>query len=357
MGVKALTAATNNPLKHKAVQIQTPYMPPLPPMDPKEVSPYFLNQAYKKFNRTSKSLSRNLPPHLLPNPVATLPLLPPFKDDMVAQPLANVTTQPQAFYDLTRAFSEETLISFRSSLAKLTDAKKKAAQKAGLSRGSIEYGHRAVAFEATLNARLQQSIEDAFHNVIQDLEEKLGKEEAKRRIEENSIYIRHTMHPTEGQNLRAIAEKDRIIKVQTLSALAEHLGEVNSDDVVKLARLYKQSGYEQEGKEIIATAKSDGLPDIKAFSDLCDDLLYSLVESFFENPIHHVTKMTAQDECNMLIYHLDRCKKAAATIVSRNPDTVLNLVPGLLIWMVNPMLTRVWEQYLRNNHKICSSYL
>ena len=186
MGVKALTAATNNPLKHKAVQIQTPYMPPLPPMDPKEVSPYFLNQAYKKFNRTSKSLSRNLPPHLLPNPVATLPLLPPFKDDMVAQPLANVTTQPQAFYDLTRAFSEETLISFRSSLAKLTDAKKKAAQKAGLSRGSIEYGHRAVAFEATLNARLQQSIEDAFHNVIQDLEEKLGKEEAKRRIEEGN---------------------------------------------------------------------------------------------------------------------------------------------------------------------------
>ncbi|MBM3579690.1 MAG: hypothetical protein FJX34_02830, partial [Alphaproteobacteria bacterium] len=104
------------------------------------------------------------------------------------------------FHLLSRRFLSTTNQhnAFRHHAAQIMDGFRQSFVKYGIDRRSLEAGHRLVAARTTLLTRL--SLETAEHPIPEI---------------KNDVYIRFTTHPTEGQNLRAIREKDSLVKLAT----------------------------------------------------------------------------------------------------------------------------------------------
>lgn len=187
------------------------------------------------------------------------------------------------------------------------------------SKNSLESGHKIIAVRTTLVPRIHLEIKGELQDEVRDLERKIGREALKERIEENNAYIRFTAHPTEGQNLRAIREKDAIVKLQTVLVGVLEKEEVTAEDVLKVARVASEVGIKNS---IVEEAKSSGVPGFTEFSDICAKVRREIITSFIDKPLNHVTKMTIQDERNLLIYHMDRCKKEVATMATKYPDLI-----------------------------------
>ncbi len=184
---------------------------------------------------------------------------------------------------------------------------------------SLEVGHKIVAIETTLSPRIYLEILNQERDGITELGNKMGSEALRKRISDNPTYIRFTAHPTEGQNLRAIKEKDAIIKLQTALNPVTEGENVPAENLVKLGRIATEMGVQNN---IVQNAKLQGIPSREEFLNLRGGVQKRIIKSFVENPIHHVVKMTVQDERDMMIYHMDRCKKEVATIAARHPDAV-----------------------------------
>lgn len=161
---------------------------------------------------------------------------------------------------------------FRHQAAQIMDGFRHAFVKFGIDKKSLEAGHRLVAAWNTLLTRLSLETEEQPIPEIQ-----------------NDVYIRFTTHPTEGQNLRAIREKDSLVKLAVAT---------NETQVRRIAKQHKISD----------------LPADADFSALRGHVRQKLIDSFVSNPIHHVTKMTVQDERDLLLYHMDRCRKEVAKL-------------------------------------------
>jgi len=95
--------------------------------------------------------------------------------------------------------------------------------------------------------------------------------------------------------------------------------EILASDVVKLALIAAEAGVENT---IVEDAKSHGIPSLREFLNLGEEVQREITRSFIENPIHHIDKMTIQGERDMLLYHMDRCKKEVATIAVKHPDLI-----------------------------------
>lgn len=215
--------------------------------------------------------------------------------------------------------SQEANTIFRSLSANILTNFHNAAKENDLPQNSLEYGHRIVAVKTTLLNRLSQSVGLLFHDKVSDFVTNNGQEKFTNRIAENQTYIRFTTHPTEGQNLKAILRKDSIVKINTILAKTLKDRTVLSEDVAELAGIAAEAGI---NNSIMAEAKSFGLPTLTIFTSLCNDLSKKITDEFVTNPIHHVTKMTVQDERDLLLYHMDRCKKDVAEIAAQNPDLI-----------------------------------
>lgn len=186
-------------------------------------------------------------------------------------------------------------------------------------KNSLEVGHKLIAMRTTLLPRMHLEIKGELRDEVGSLEEKIGHEALKERIEENRPYIRFTAHPTEGQNLRAIREKDIIVKLQTALVRVQEQKSVLPENVVKIARLASEAGIENS---IIEDAKLSGMPSFTEFSDICSKVRREIITNFIEKPIHHVTKMTIQDERDLLLYHMDRCKKEVSAVATKYPNLI-----------------------------------
>lgn len=172
---------------------------------------------------------------------------------------------------------------------------------------SIEAGHKIIAARSTVLSRIHAALQNLHNNPLE------GKEST------NELYLRFTNHPTEGQNLRAIKEKDAIVNLQKNLIQAQKNEKVSAENLVVLARIAKNLGIETH---FIEEAKKSGLPSVKEFEEISNLVQKQILQSFVENPIHHVKKMTVADEREMLLYHLDRCRKDSADLVRRFPRAV-----------------------------------
>lgn len=188
-----------------------------------------------------------------------------------------------------------------------------------LDKKSIEAGHKLIAARSTLSTRIHSEVQSLLEDEVTQSLDEIALEALKKRIEQNQAYIRFTTHPTEGQNLRAIREKDLIVSLQANLVQVLERETVSAEDVVKLARIASEAGVENS---ILEDAKSSGIPSFSEFSNLCATVRREIIRSFIEKPIHHVKKMTIQDERDLLLYHMDRCKKEVATIATRHPDLI-----------------------------------
>jgi hypothetical protein len=190
----------------------------------------------------------------------------------------------------------------------------------GLERESIEAGHKIIAARTTVSTRIYNELCNIFCDPISELKSEFGIDAAKERISQNNLYIRFTTHPTEGQNLRAIKEKDGVVQIQSLLAQALVRGEVLATDFTKLLRIAEE--LKIDTSEIAAELKEGKALDFEQFSQLCSSIRRIIIGSFIKNPIHHVEKMTVQDERDLLLYHMDHFKKATAKIAVKHSDVV-----------------------------------
>lgn len=203
------------------------------------------------------------------------------------------------------------LHSQREIIADLNDTIK----AAGLERSSIAAGHKIIAIRTTLLTRFYMELQMLFNDPVARLRDKIGPEELAKRIAANRAYIRLTMHPTEGQSLEAIINKSLIVKIETCLTIARHLKKVSPKLLVDLSRISKNAGFEED---FLTRFKSEKrLPDLEEFEELAAQVRGHVIKSLVEKPIHHVKKITMQEERDMLLYHADRCKREVAKLSDR----------------------------------------
>ncbi|OFW79779.1 MAG: hypothetical protein A3D15_05350 [Alphaproteobacteria bacterium RIFCSPHIGHO2_02_FULL_40_34] len=181
----------------------------------------------------------------------------------------------------------------------------------GLARDAIEAGHKIIAARSTMSTRMHLAISEISRDVIAEARKKLGDGALKERIARNRCCIRFTTHPTEGQNLGAIRQKDAVVKLQSLLRRAERHGGATAEDGVQLRRIAAEEGIE------IAEKIS-----LQEFGANCAAARRGIIAKFAKNPIHHVAKMTIADERELLLYHMDRVRAETSAIVARHPQMV-----------------------------------
>ena len=201
---------------------------------------------------------------------------------------------------------------------------REAAESRGRGSDSFNVGHKIIAARSTLLSRLYGQLQNLYANPLQGFAD-IAKKDSKLRaaiidkIEESSPDVSLTMHPTEGQNQRAIKEKDAIVKLQVNLISAVESEEVTGENLVVLARIAKDLGIDAT---FVEEAKKSGLPSLQEFKKISRLVQKEIIKSFVENPIHHVTKMTVDDERELLSYHMKRCKWDTASLVTRFPGII-----------------------------------
>lgn len=268
--------------------------------------------------------------HLRPLKFSVTPLLPSYSAK------THSTLTPAKFYDNEKSFS----LSAANVRDQFLEAKKDLLEEFEeelssheIDRHSIEVGHKIVAFR-TILSRVWLDLESEYNDPLTRQKAEISEKELAEKIAQNKIYIRFTMHPTEGQNLPTILGKDVIIKITNMiskiklleidggkSLSAKDRNNMLAKLMLDLIEVAKTSHIENEFVNFITKNPE--------FSIKSENLLHAakeirkgLIREFVTKPIHHTEKMTMTTEQQILLHHLSRCRKESAKIATDHPEIV-----------------------------------
>lgn len=209
---------------------------------------------------------------------------------------------------------------------KLTKAFDDAIERHGLDRTSFEAGHKIIAFRSTVLSRVHTKMMNDQTNPIEKAVEKLGVEETQRRIAANKIYNRFTMHPTEGQNSSTIFRKHALVQIATLAEQVERDDDLYAESIADFVKIHRglDDGIIARtpfASEVMRKLTEDKIaPSKEDFLRASGEITDVLIDEFVAKPIHHLKKITVDDERDVTMHHLSRCRKDVAKMVSKNPE-------------------------------------
>lgn len=176
-------------------------------------------------------------------------------------------------------------------------------RKAGIVEGSIAWQQKMIAMRSTILTRIYSALSSDIKNpfLVEDVDKLCGL------VANKNCLIRLTNHPTEGQNLAIIMMKAMMVQAEVAYAKTVESGMVGVVELVNMIRICDDLGIEWARKD---------------FLQLYNEIMGELGKRYAETELHHVEKMTPQQERDLLEYHCDRIKTDVARLSTKSRGIV-----------------------------------